>query len=138
MEQQDHEDWSKVVEWAEHAGLENLKEHHEAANLIAGQASTTLTILLAGVGGSLTYAVSANPRLAGLPMAAAWLCAYLAFLAIMVTLKCLYVGDAPPVHNHPKNLAVRGHALETLREEEIKNIDLRIADLSKRNTERAR
>lgn len=138
MEQQDHADWSKVFEWAEHSGMENLKEHHEAGNLIASQASTTLTILLAGVGGSLAYAVNVSSPLAGLPIAAAWLCSYLVLLAVLVALKCLHVGDAPPVHNHPKHLAVRGHSLDALREAEIKNIELRIAALSGRNAVRAR
>ena len=47
--------------WAEEAAYGNLKQRIESGDEIARQAATTLTILLAGMGGALAYAVPRAP-----------------------------------------------------------------------------
>ena len=54
-----------VLSRAEADGYENMKGRLETAQWIAGQAATTLTVLLAGIGGSLAYAVEALQGSAG-------------------------------------------------------------------------
>ena len=49
-------DWPKVLEWAEKHGTESIKTRFATAELIAKEAQTTLTVLLAGIGGSAAYA----------------------------------------------------------------------------------
>jgi len=46
-----------LLDYAESAGLENLRNHLVAADSLSKEANTTLTILLAGSAGSLAYAV---------------------------------------------------------------------------------
>lgn len=55
-------DWSKVLKWAETQGLESIEARFETADLIAKEASATLTILLAGVAGSAAYAAKISGR----------------------------------------------------------------------------
>jgi hypothetical protein len=53
---ENHPDWPKTLEWAEKQGLESLKARFVTAELIAKEAQTALTVLLAGIGGSAAYA----------------------------------------------------------------------------------
>ena len=76
---QHHADWSKTLEWIEKQGQESLKARFATADLIAKEAQTTLTILLAGIGGSAAYAAKLfEPGGAGpIEVAAAVVCIYL-------------------------------------------------------------
>ena len=42
-----------LIDWAEKSGLENLRFRLQNAETLAKEASSTLTILLAGMGGSI-------------------------------------------------------------------------------------
>jgi hypothetical protein len=44
------------LDWIEQAGIENMKTHHVSADNLAKDSGTTLTLLLAGMAGGLTYA----------------------------------------------------------------------------------
>ena len=51
-----HPDWPKTLEWIEKQAQESLKARFATADIVAKEAQTTLTVLLAGVGGSAAYA----------------------------------------------------------------------------------
>ena len=77
-------DWTKVLTWAETAGIENLKARHETLSNIRKEAASTLTILLAGLGAALAYAAKvAEPYAAGpVTFGAAVLCVWLVALSL--------------------------------------------------------
>jgi hypothetical protein len=118
-----------VLEWAEHAGIEGLKRHHDSATWVSKQATTTLAVLLAGMGWSLTYAMRVFEPLPG-PMAWGSLafCAYLSALAVLLTVRCLLVRPVPAVYNEPAHLGQPGWPLDKLREVELENIQARIGE----------
>lgn len=137
--QPEHTDRSEVLKWAEETGLENLKYRHENATALVREASTTLTLVLAGLGGSLAYAVKVfDPGPAGpVAVGAAALCGYLVVVAVGLVKGCLVVRPIPPVHNEPANLAQTQYSIDALREAELGNMQARIADVTERNLQSA-
>jgi hypothetical protein len=139
--QDDHSaDWTKVLDWAEKQGLENMEQRHATAELLAKEAATTLTLLLAGLGGALAYGVKLlEPGGAdAVEGGAALLCVYLAVLSVLLTFKCLLIGDIPAITNEPKNLAQRGYSFDALRAVELRNLQQRIDHAVQRNVQIAK
>ena len=100
-------DEEKYVDWAERSGLENLKAHVAAVDTLAKEATGTLMLLLAGVGGALAYAqrvvdgmAAAQPSAWG----AAAVCIWLALWAWALVRCCMMTGPMPQVYNEPLNL----------------------------------
>lgn len=129
-----------VRHWALQEGLQNLEGHIEAQGAIAAQAATTLALLLAGIGGSLAYAVKllepgAAPAVA---RGAAALCAYLMVLTALVVWRCLNTRPSPALHNHPANLLVPGADLASIQAGELLNVQRRIEQQIAITAERAR
>lgn len=132
--------WSEVLLWAEEIGLEHMEYRHKTAERLANEAGTTLALLLAGIGGSLAYAVKiAEPDGAGaVAVGASAFCAYLVLVAVWLVWGCLLVRNLPAVRNEPGNLAQRGYPLDELREVELKNLQQRILETRTRNDTVAR
>ena len=124
-------DWSKVLAWAETAGTENLKSRHATLDGLRKEATTTLTVILAGLGGALTYAAKVfEPQQTGpIPFAATILCVYLTCLAAGLVLRCMLVREIPAVYQSPMNLAQPGFPIDEIREAELTNIEARINDM---------
>ena len=130
---------SVLLEWAEEIGQENLKSRMQVADAIAAQASTTITLFLAGIGGSLAYAarlLEAKPP--ALAYGAAAVCVYLTLLSVLLLLKCITLTDAPAVFNEPTNLLLVNGELDAVRAGELANMQVRIDRIKTRNSERAR
>lgn len=95
------------------------------------ESATTLTVILAGLGGALTYAAKVlEPQQAGpIAFAAAVLCVYLTCLAAGLVLRCMLVREIPAVYQSPLNLAQPGFPIDEIREAELTNIEARIDDM---------
>jgi hypothetical protein len=124
-------------EWVEKAAIENLKGRRETADVLAKEAQTTLTVLLAGAGGAWAYAVklldSAATRggVAAL-VAAAWL----TLLAMLLVWWCMRIQPIPAIYNQPSKLLERpnsGESFEEWRLGELHGIQARIDKAVARN-----
>jgi hypothetical protein len=135
-----HSDWPKTLEWIEKQAQESLKSRFATADLLAKEAQTTLTVLLAGVGGSAAYAAkifeSTTPG--PIAIASAVVCAYLVALCILLVLRCMMFQSFPALSQDPKNLMHPTYSLDAIREEEVKNIGERIAEAKEKNDVRAK
>ncbi|MFV0411142.1 MAG: hypothetical protein ACK5LJ_16015 [Paracoccus sp. (in: a-proteobacteria)] len=125
---------STLLDWAETAGIENLKQQRAAADFMRKEGVTTLTILLAGATGALAYAVK------GLDQHTAWLASgalamslYLYALSAATVFLVMYIQGFPAVYNEPVNLYQKRFSLEALREVELQNLQGRINVAVKRN-----
>lgn len=130
----------EFLEWIEKQGLESIKSRFSTADVIAKEAQTTLTVLLAGVGGTAAYASKLfNP---GPPeplvVAAATTCGYLALLGAILVLACMMFRSYPAQFQEPGNLLIDGASLLQLREAELRNLDERIKEATVLNATRAR
>lgn len=129
-------------EWIEKAGLENLKGRRETADILAKEAATTLTVLLAGVGGSLAYGVKLLDGEASMPIiAAAAVCTWLTLLAMALVLTCLKIKGIPAIYNQPGKLLKRadsGMSFDEWRRAELNNIQERIDIAVRRNDNTAK
>ena len=129
----------EVAEWAETAGYENLKGRLAVSDLVSTQAATTLAVLLAGVGGSLAYAVKVfdpGPT-AALVWAAAAVCVYLMILCALLMGFCIALVETDLAYNEPRHLMVPRQPLERLRRIELVNIQVRIDEVYVRNQARS-
>ncbi|WP_315136761.1 hypothetical protein [Achromobacter marplatensis] len=126
---------SELLDWVEKAAVENLRQHHQAADVLAKESATTLTVLLAGMAGALAYAAKAVEADAWgwLPVSSAVFSAYLLLLCLRLVLKCLKIEDIPSVYNEPLNLLQPDLSLEQIRRYELENAQQRINDAVARN-----
>lgn len=116
-----------VRAWALDEGHKNLKARIESQAAIASQAAATLTLLLAGIGGSLVYAVRIfEPGSSPVARGAAALCIYLMALAGVLIWRCINTTASPVLHNEPTNLLLSEATLEQLQAGEIFNLQQRI------------
>lgn len=127
-----------VLDWAEKAGLENLKFRLQNAETLAKEAATTLTVLLAGMSGSLAYAVKYfEPAAPSIQMAvgSGALSAWLMLLSAMLVHFCIKTLPLPTPTNEPANLYQPEFTLDLMRAVELKNIQVRIEQATTRNAE---
>ena len=128
----------ELRDWAEKAAYENLKTRLQVGDLAAAQAGNTLTLLLAGVGGALAYALPLfDGRMKPVTVAAAVVCLYLAVLAGLVLVKCLMLTGVPTVYNEPANLLQPGYSHADVQAGELANLQERIGEVKARNRARA-
>ena len=110
------------LDYAEKAGIENLKERTQNGDLIHREANTLLALLLSGAGAALYFSAKQDPLSSVAFVVSFWLFA----VALTLTLKCLMFGDYPAVWNEPKNLNQKDLELETIRVFELQNLQQRI------------
>jgi hypothetical protein len=128
-------DWSTTLEWAEKSGLENLKTRHDTLGNLRKEASSTLTLLLAGLAGSLAYAAKLfEPGAAG-PVAfgAGAVCIWLTGLALYLVFNAMLFLPVPAIYNEPKGLAQPEFTLDELRHESLNGLQERIDEIVKIN-----
>lgn len=135
-----HTDWPRTLEWIEKQAQESLKARFATAEIIAKETQTTLTVLLAGIGGSAAYAAkNFEPGPSGpVEIAAAVGCIYLVALAVLLVVVCMMFRSYPAQHQNPENLLHPSHSIDDIREEEIKNIGVRINEAAEINAKRAK
>lgn len=134
-----HADWPKTLEWIEKQAQESMRARFATADLIAKEAQTTLTVLLAGIGGSAAYGAKVfNAGPAGpLEIASAWACGYLIVVAAVLVFKCMMFRSYPAPFQDPANLMHPDRSLDEIREAELEKIGERITEAAKLNRERA-
>lgn len=128
------EDWAQVVAMALEQGQANMAERTAARRWLHQEASTTLALCLAGMGGALAYAapwLTGTPGAGALARGAAWSCAYLAVLSAMLIFGCLLARSVPPQFNEPANLLEKRVSLVDLQWGEALALQERIARMSK-------
>jgi hypothetical protein len=121
---------NNVLEWVEKAALENMRGHAQAADTLAKEAATTLTILLAILSGAFAFSLRTSDYQYG----AISMTAYLFLLCVLLVIKCLVIREFPAVTNEPKNLYQEGYDLDALRKAELRNMQERINLAAGRNT----
>lgn len=122
-----------LLDYAERAGIENLRGRIEASEVIRREANTALALVLAGAGTALTVATGDNYQWPALAVSL-----YLFGLGAMLVVKCLRFGEYPAQWNEPKNLNQPDLPLENVRRWELENIQQRITRASAINATRAR
>jgi hypothetical protein len=128
-----------VRAYALEEGYKNLKGRMESQAAAASQASTTLALLLAGIGGTMGYAVRViEPAAPASARGAAVLCAYFTILAGVIVWKCLNLKASPVLHNEPENLIIPGATVEQVQAGEILNLQRRIDDQKRLLASRAK
>jgi len=97
---------SELLEWAENAGLENLRFRLQNAEALAKEAATTLTVLGAGMGGALAYAVKGFEKqpASALAIGAGVLAVWLMFVGGLLVFFCMLTTSLPAPTNEPMNL----------------------------------
>lgn len=132
-------DWPEILKWIEPQALESLKSRFQTAEILAREAQTTLTVLLAAIGGSAAYAakILEDDPASSIEKAAAATCIYMIILALVLVYKCMMFRSYPAAYQDPINLMQPNHTLHQLREAELKNIHDRITEAASINASRA-
>lgn len=124
-------------EWVEQAAFENMKSRRAAADKLTEHATGTLTILLAGLGGSLAYAIKIlDGEFPVSSIAAFGAVCWLGYLAGRLVYGCLLSREIAAIYNDPGNLLMRPNAAASFvewRYGEILNLNDRIAATAARN-----
>ena len=131
-------EWN-YAEWAEKAGLENLKGRLATGDVLLAQANTLLSILLVGLGSGLAWVTKVleagplNAVGASVVVATAWL----AWVAAVLTWRCIATRATAVLYNEPGNLYQPALMLsETeLRGFEMEGIQKRIDFTKRRNAQ---
>ncbi|WP_434668008.1 hypothetical protein P5W99_36570 [Paraburkholderia sp. A3BS-1L] len=133
----DDKELKERIDWIEKLAIENLKAHHATADIIAKEAATTLTVLLAGAAGGLAYAGKAldSHSWSWFAFGAVAFTAWLTWLCYRCVKECLMIAPMPQIYNEPRNLEAPELTLNQLRESEIQGLQDRIDQAAKRNGE---
>ncbi|MBA1367163.1 hypothetical protein [Burkholderia gladioli] len=133
--QEANEDNDKMLDWVEARAVQNLEFHIQCAEHIKKEANTTLTVILAGVGGASAYTVKLFDTHAAswLMVAALTFNFCLLLLAAGLILRCLKVDNISAPSNEPKHLYLPKYSLQLVREVELDNMQARIEEIQQRN-----
>jgi hypothetical protein len=133
-------DWSgwKYEEWAEKAGVENLRARIATGDFLLTQANTLLTVLLVGIGASMASAVRIfEPGTVTATMAGSAACGlWLLWIAVLLAVRCIMTRETQMAFNEPQNIFKPELRLdpEIIVRHEIKNIQRRIDLAKQRNS----
>ncbi len=118
-----------TLDYAEKAGIENMKDRTKNGDLMRREANMLLALLLSGGGAALYFAAKQDP----LSAVALGVSFWLFFVALVLTFKCLMFIDYPAVWNEPKNLNHKGYEIDAIRVFELENLQQRIDQASALN-----
>lgn len=126
---------SEFAEWVEERALENLRFHIQSAEMISKEANTTLTVFLAGFGGASAYTVKLADAHASTWLLSATIAFGICLLVLsgLLILFCLKIEVIPAPTNEPRNLNQPSFSLQSMREDELENLQGRIDETAKRN-----
>lgn len=126
-----------LIDWVEKLGLENLKARLATGDMLLTQANQLLTILLAGMGGSLAYGTRVLTPTAGMiEWGAAITSLWLAAIAGTLAHRCIATRETQVQYNEPGNMyrPDLGHSLPEVKVFENTNIQTRIESTKRRNS----
>lgn len=97
---------STLLDYAEKAGQENIKFRLQNAETLAKEASSSLTILLAGIAASMAYAIKGfeQTQATHLTIGAAALAIWLMIVATTLVFFCILTTKLDVPFNEPMNL----------------------------------
>lgn len=123
------------LEFAEKAGLENIKFRLQNSESLSKEATSTLTALLAGMGGAMAYVIKGfeQPNISSLTVGAAALATWLMAVALVLVLFCMLSKDLPVPTNEPLNIYLKEFEINKIRDAELRNLDARIKQAIQRN-----
>lgn len=126
---------SDHITYAETAGFENIRFRLQNAETLAREATSTLTILLAGMGAAMAYAVKGFEQVSpsALAIGAAALSIWLMLVAVLLVVYCMLTTNLPAPTNEPMHLYQVEYPLESIRKVELRNLDERIKQIAARN-----
>ncbi|MCU7933702.1 MAG: hypothetical protein KZQ99_02340 [Candidatus Thiodiazotropha sp. (ex Dulcina madagascariensis)] len=124
-----------LLTYAEEAGMENLRFRIQNSEVLAKEAASTLTIILAGMGGSLAYAAKGLEHTppSSLVLGAAALALWLMIVGCLLVVFCMLTTELQVPTNEPTNLYQAKYSIEKIRIAELKNIQARIEKATMRN-----
>jgi hypothetical protein len=125
----------ELIDFAEKAGMENIKFRLQNSETLAKEASSTLTILLSGIGGAMIFAAKIFE---GSPPKAVEIGAFCFSIWLIATAMCLVINcilstDIQTPTNQPMNLYQKEFSLDAIRVVELRNLDARIELIAARN-----
>jgi hypothetical protein len=125
-----HSSWPDRLKWAEESGLKNLQEKFTTADNMSKEAQTTLTYILAGMGGTFVYILPAlERRIDVLTVGAIVLCLYFLCLGLYLARYAFFISDYPSPYQEAANLLERPDlSLEEVRHGEILNLADRLRE----------
>jgi hypothetical protein len=126
----------ELIDWVESQAQENLKFRLNCLESIIKECNTTLTILLAGIGGISAYLfkqLETTNYKAWLIAGSIGLGLYLVMLSGLLIIKCLKIDEIQVPTNEPKNLYVKQYTLLEIREGKLINVQKRINKAMERN-----
>lgn len=132
---------NNAIDWIERAAIENFKQQHFTADVLAKEAATTLNVLLAALGAGTAYAVKAvNGQEALSPVEYGAICftVYMVILSVILVCSCLKIQPIGAIFNEPKNLIQPMYRLEEIRYFELQNVQEGIEAARVRNAKVAR
>lgn len=129
-------EWN-YADWAEKAASENLKHRLATGDVLLAQANTLLTLLMAGIGGSLAYALKIFEPGTAIPAAYGALaaCLYLVAVALVVMFECIATRNTDVPGNEPDNMyhPQEGHTELQVRNFSLESMQRRITSTKLRN-----
>lgn len=130
MTQAQHPSWSERLKWAEEQGLKNLQEKFTTADNMGKEAQTTLTYVLAGMGGTFAYILPGLDKPANVLLSGAIaLCLYFVVLGLYLARKAFFISDYPSPYQEAQNLLDRPDlSLDEIRHGEILNMSERLVE----------
>jgi len=98
-------EWN-YAEWAEKAGIENLKHRLATGDVLLAQANTLLSILLVGIGGGLSYAMKLadSGAVAAPTWGAAAATAWMVWVAAVLVHQCIATRETEVLGSSPLNV----------------------------------
>lgn len=136
----------EVLQWAERAAEGAQKQLLDSAKILADQANTTLTVLLAGIGGAATLAsrlfetapfVKGGGPAPAAAVGALLACLLLIALVLLLVQRCMANTAIPLIYNEPMNLIQPGGwDLRSALLSELAHRQAAIDQLRRRNSER--
>lgn len=130
-------DVDSLIDYAERAGIDNMRERIEVASIIQREAHHTVALMLAGAGAALAYSAGSEADSRIVP-AALSVSFFLFAIAGVLGWKCLGLIAYPAISNEPRNLLQDGYAVDQIRRFELDNLQTRIEQAVSINEARSR
>jgi hypothetical protein len=131
---------NEFIDWVEKQAQENMKFRIQDADNLSKQSGATMTILLTVLGAGTAYGIKLFDAQGdkSLFIAAIVFSVYVLLVCAFLVFKCLKIQAIPPPTNEPENLYKKSMSLDSVREEELRNLQSRINQLVVRNDATAR
>lgn len=124
---------SELLDYAERAGMENMKERAQNADALHKEAHTLLALFLSGAGAALYFSAK-QEALSGVALIISF---WLFSIALVLAWKCLMYGDYPAIWNEPKSLYQPALSLDVIRQLELDNLQARIIQATALNVSKS-